>query len=304
MDRSGGTPAWLHGHARAVAGVVVLVAVVAVVSVVAVGGDDTSTRTTDTSTCTTPAAPTSTSTSPAPSTSRSAPGSSTTTATTTPLTPTTTGGPSTVLRTLPGPADTVALTFDAGSDPGSTARILDLLASHGASASFGLTGCWVDANPSLARRIAGAGHTVVNHTQDHLSFTGYSTDTDPLSAAERTEQVREAEQRIRAVTGSDPQPWFRPPFGDHDQSVLDDVGALGYTYTVMWSLDSLGWKGIPADDVADRVIAGLEPGAIILMHVGEQSTDVDALPSILDAIEARALRPVSLAQVVGDGSLG
>src|SRR5690606_31300664 len=98
---------------------------------------------------------------------------------------------------------------DAGSDAGATLEILDLLARRGIRASFGLTGDWVQRYPDLARRIVAAGHDVINHTQDHLSFTGYSTGTGPLGRSERIAQILEAEAVIREVTGADPRPWFR-----------------------------------------------------------------------------------------------
>src|SRR3712207_8339567 len=46
----------------------------------------------------------------------------------------------------------VALTFDAGSDAGYAARILDTLKANGVKASFGMTGKWAEAHPALLRR--------------------------------------------------------------------------------------------------------------------------------------------------------
>ena len=48
----------------------------------------------------------------------------------------------------------IALTFDAGSDIGNTAEILDLLAARHVHATFALTGAWARANPELLRLIA------------------------------------------------------------------------------------------------------------------------------------------------------
>jgi len=73
----------------------------------------------------------------------------------------------------------VALTFDAGSDPGYTSQILAELASRHISATFGITGLWAQANPDLVRRIAAAGHQLVNRSWDHQSFTGASTNAAP-----------------------------------------------------------------------------------------------------------------------------
>lgn len=180
----------------------------------------------------------------------------------------------------------VALTFDAGSDAGDAAAILDLLRARGIRASFGLTGAWVRANPELARRIVREGHLVVNHTDRHLSFTGRSTGTAPLTFAQRRAALLGAEQALQAV-GATGRPWFRPPYGDRDTTVDRDVGALGYRVELMWTVDTLGWKGVPPSEVVSRVLAKLAPGEIVLMHVGAASTDAEALPDLLDALRQR-----------------
>jgi peptidoglycan/xylan/chitin deacetylase (PgdA/CDA1 family) len=181
----------------------------------------------------------------------------------------------------------VALTFDAGSDAGRTSYILDLLRTEHVKASFGLTGAWVRANPGLARRIAADGHQVVNHTDRHLSFTGRSTGTAPLTRAQRREALVDAETSIRSITGTQAAPWFRPPFGDRDPAVDRDVGAMGYRYELMWTVDTLGWKGVPAQEVTRRVLASLSPGEIVLMHVGAASTDWQALKEVISQVRAR-----------------
>ena len=73
----------------------------------------------------------------------------------------------------------VALTFDAGSDAGYASLILDTLKTNKVKASFGITGQWAEAHPALLRRMVREGHTVMNHTYSHPSFTGYSTGTAP-----------------------------------------------------------------------------------------------------------------------------
>ncbi|HET9727889.1 MAG TPA: polysaccharide deacetylase family protein [Acidimicrobiia bacterium] len=188
----------------------------------------------------------------------------------------------------------IALTFDAGSDTGTTAAVLDILAAHHVTATFSLTGDWVRANPALARRIAVAGHTIVNHTDDHDSFTGYSTHTAPLTSWERRAELQRAETTILQTTGVSPRPWFRPPYGDTDAATPRDVGAAGYSYILMWTVDSLGWKGFSADAVVQRVLAAATPGGIVLMHVGSASTDVLALPRIIDGLAARGYQFVSV----------
>ena len=202
----------------------------------------------------------------------------------------------TLLWRLPTSRRVVALTFDAGSDVGNATRILDLLRAERIPASFGVTGRWARANPALVRRMAAEGHLLVNHTDQHLSFTGFSTRTDPLSREGRLAALSGAEAAVREAAGVSTKPWFRPPYGDRDASVDRDVAAAGYGYELMWTVDTLGWKGVPAAQVVQRVMDELTPGAVVLMHVGAASTDDEALPELL-----RRLRAAGYGFVRADG---
>src|SRR5262245_41633416 len=57
----------------------------------------------------------------------------------------------------------VWLTIDDGPDETDTPEILDLLARHGARATFFAVGRKAEANPTLCRRIISEGHTLENH---------------------------------------------------------------------------------------------------------------------------------------------
>lgn len=189
-----------------------------------------------------------------------------------------------MLDRLPTDERVIALTFDAGSDLGNTGLVLDTLASKGVRASFGITGEFAEAHPDEVRRMAREGHVVINHSYSHFSFTGVSSDEVLLTADERQRDLRHADEVLAALVGTTTAPFWRPPFGDYDESVLEDVGAIGFGVTVMWTFDSLGWKGIAADDIVDRVLDLASPGTIVVMHVGSQSEDALALASIIDGL--------------------
>jgi peptidoglycan/xylan/chitin deacetylase (PgdA/CDA1 family) len=180
----------------------------------------------------------------------------------------------------------VALTFDAGSDLGNAWRILDLLKAEGIKATFGATGAWVDAHPLAARRIVAEGHEMINHTYDHTSFTGFSTGAAPLTFAQRAAEIERTWATMDATAGPAFTRWFRPPYGDRDASVDRDVSALGYGRELMWTVDSLGWKGIAPSQVVSRVVGAATPGEIVLMHVGAASTDYAALPAVISQLRA------------------
>lgn len=198
----------------------------------------------------------------------------------------------------------VSYTFDAGSDLGFAGQILDFLKNRGIKASFGMTGKWATTNPTYVQRMANEGHHIFNHTWSHDSLTGRSTGKSPLSPARRTEELVTTNRKILRLTGKSTKPYFRPPYGDFESSVLRDVGANGYKKNVMWSVDSLGWKGLTAAAICDRVVDSMDAatfqgnGYIILFHVGAQSQDANALPCITRKLKNRGFRFGTVPQVI------
>ncbi|HEY8766218.1 MAG TPA: polysaccharide deacetylase family protein, partial [Dehalococcoidia bacterium] len=170
------------------------------------------------------------------------------------------GGPAQVISIGNTSRNAVAFTFDAGSDAGYTTQILDTLQANSVHATFGMTGKFAQQNPQLVQRMVNEGHTLINHTYDHASWTGNSTGAAPLTRQQRWDELDQTESIIEQQTGTTTLPYFRPPYGDYDQSVLDDVGARGYAYSVMWTVDSRGWMGIPAPAITQRCVDNSEPG--------------------------------------------
>lgn len=206
------------------------------------------------------------------------------------------GKPSTVISRGNTSRKMIALTFDAGSDLGYTRQIIETLEREGVPASFGLTGTWIDRYPGYAEWIAADGFQILNHTLKHYSYTGYSAGST-LSPAKRLAQLVAAESDIWSIGGT-AKPYWRPPFGDYDGGVLRDVGAIGYSYTVMWTVDTLGWDGLSSSAIVSRVLSNASNGAIILMHVGSGSQDAAALEKIISGLRAKGYTFGTVAQVI------
>ncbi len=105
-------------------------------------------------------------------------------------------------------------------------------------------------------------------------------------------EVLSASSSIDNTTGRPPIRLFRFPYGSDNAATLGVVNNIDYT-AVGWTVDTLGWEGTvmgqSVASVTSRALAHLEPGEIILMHVGsvaaDNSTlDADALPDIIRAI--------------------
>jgi peptidoglycan/xylan/chitin deacetylase (PgdA/CDA1 family) len=189
---------------------------------------------------------------------------------------------------IPTTRHVVALTFDGGANADGLPSILATLAKEHVTGTFFLTGKFVTAYPAQSRAIAKAGHEIGNHTVSHPHAT-------QITDAELTQEVLQAQATIAATTGVDPRPWFRFPYGERTSSDISLLNRLGYV-CVRWGVDTLGWKGTSTgqsvDTVRTRIIDALEPGLIVLMHVGSHPTDhstldADALPSVITELRAR-----------------
>ena len=193
---------------------------------------------------------------------------------------------------------TVALSFDAAADAGFTSQILHTLRANGITASFSISGRWAERNPDLVRRIARDGHLLMNHSYDHPSFTGLSTGEPPLSRAQRWEQLGKTDAVIEELTGQSTRPYFRPPYGDYDASVNADLHARGYVYSVLWTVDSLGWDALAATDIVRRCLDRVEPGAIYVFHVGAASEDAAALQPIIDGLREMGYSMITVSDLI------
>lgn len=210
-----------------------------------------------------------------------------------------TPGRSVVVDRGPAECHTVSLSFDAGADRGYADLILDILRDNGVQASFGMTGLWAQQNPDIIQRMNTEGHELINHTWRHGSFTGFSTNSRPLSVDVRASELERTEELIKGLTGKTTKPFFRPPYGDLNEGVLKDVADQGYDYTLMWTIDSFGWNNLPARGIVDRCLSRAVPGSIILFHVGAQSEDALALQAIIDGLRARGFGMVKISDMLG-----
>ncbi|MEP7050703.1 MAG: polysaccharide deacetylase family protein [Pseudomonadota bacterium] len=191
----------------------------------------------------------------------------------------------------------VALTFDDGPHPVTTRAVLQILKAYDVRATFFLLGHKVEAHPEVVREIQAAGHTLGIHgfQHDHLFCL--------RPARYALAQIQRTQRAIERACGVTPT-LFRPPIGF--ASHLTFRGAERASVRVIaWSVRSLdGLRSARSARVAQRVLAHLEDGAIILLHDAAERDDftpasISALPQILDAVRERAYRAVGVEELLG-----
>ncbi|MCL4402814.1 MAG: polysaccharide deacetylase family protein, partial [Acidobacteria bacterium] len=127
-----------------------------------------------------------------------------------------------------GPRDraAVALTFDDGPSE-TTPYLLDLLARHGARATFFQCGANVERLPAVAHAVSAAGHEIGNHSHTHPYFHFQN-------GAFLENELARAQQAIAAAAGVTPV-LMRAPFGVRWFGLRRAQRRLGLT-GVMWTV--------------------------------------------------------------------
>lgn len=184
----------------------------------------------------------------------------------------------------------ITLTFDDGPHPENTPQVLDVLKENNIRATFFLIGKNVEKHPEIVERMLNEGHTIANHTYSHSGQF-------PASSSRKVEQELAAcDEAIEKVTGKRPL-LFRPPFGVTNPIIGKAARKRGYM-TIGWSIRSLDTIGSRSrQDVCDKVIDKLHPGAIILLH--DRCDDAGTLlKGIIAAGKERGYSFVSLEELL------
>lgn len=182
----------------------------------------------------------------------------------------------------------IAISFDAAWDNSDTETLKNILGERNVKTTFFVVGDWVDKYPDSVKTLSDAGHEVMNHSSKHPHMTQIST--DKMKA-----ELDDCANKIEAITGRRPN-LFRPPYGDYNNEVVKTARECGY-YTIQWSIDSLDWKDLSADEIYKRVVPKVKPGAIVLFHNAAKHTP-EALPKILDDLISQGLEIVPISELI------
>lgn len=145
----------------------------------------------------------------------------------------------------------VYLTFDDGPIPEVTPWVLEQLANYNAKATFFCVGENVQKHPSVFEAVKAAGHTVGNHTYNHLD--GWTTDNIPYFHNTR---------HSARIIGSE---LFRPPYGKLKPKQAQFLQR--HYRIVMWDILSGDFDpNISNEQCLQNVIRNVAPGSIVVFH--------------------------------------
>ncbi len=180
-------------------------------------------------------------------------------------------------------AKLISLTFDDGPDPRMTPEVLDVLWAKGVKATFFVQGQHLDEYPDLGRRIVNEGHQIAGHSYFHTVF-------NTLRPYDQVAEIDYTNYLIWKFTGQRAT-LFRYPRGVHTVLADDYLKLRGLT-AVDWQDGTEGddWRCLPADAIQTRIVSGAVPGAIVVLHDGNEAAACAGgaayLPGLIDRLRA------------------
>ncbi|MDZ8259924.1 polysaccharide deacetylase family protein [Nostoc sp. ChiQUE01b] len=184
----------------------------------------------------------------------------------------------------------IALTFDDGPWPESTAQVLDILKKNQIKGTFFLIGQNVKNYPSLVKREIAEGHVIGNHTWHH-----WYQFLNPQAAAYEIDHTADLIYQVAGIKTN----LFRPPGGIMHNGVASYARNSKYAI-ILWSSDSVDYSRPAVPKLINNVFRRVKPGGIVLMHDGggNRSKTVQALPEIIANFRKQGYRFVTIPELL------
>jgi len=200
------------------------------------------------------------------------------------------------LSTLPTSTseNRLALTVDDGTNAEVIRAYTQFAHDSGVRLTFFVNGVysgWTEHAQQLRPLVDSGQIQLGNHTWSHPDLT-------ELSASTIAAQLTRNAQFLINHYGADPAPYFRPPYGRHDDRVDSVARDLGYPCPILWN-GSYGDSSIVTPDyIVEKAREYFHPSGIVIGHLNHPPV-TQVYHRLLDIITERNLRTVTLADVFG-----
>lgn len=182
---------------------------------------------------------------------------------------------------VPNDENKVYLTFDDGPTPEITEWTLAQLKSYNAKATFFFIGDNVRKFPEIFDKVIQDGHSIGNHTFNHLN--GWNTTTKEYISNARLYETEHYSLNTEHCN------LFRPPYGKIKPSQSKILRKLGYKI-IMWDIISYDFDAtISPEKCLENVLKNIQSGSIIVFHDSKKAvTNLEyALPRTLQFLKEK-----------------
>ena len=171
----------------------------------------------------------------------------------------------------------ISISFDCAWGDEYTDELLSVMDEYGVKCTFFMVEFWAKKYPGKVKEIIERGHEIGTHSKTHPHMKKMSEENIKT-------ELESSVKAIEDITGKKVE-LFRAPFGEYDDKVISTAKSLGL-YTIQWDVDSLDWKNLSANEIADRIIKRVKSGSIILCHNNGLHT-AESLPIIFRALKEK-----------------
>lgn len=200
-----------------------------------------------------------------------------------------------VLFSGPKGTNKICLTVDDGFCADCVSGYVQFAQRTGIHLTFSPNGtyshCWSPhadvIKPLLERRQV----QIINHTFSHK-------DLRKMPDAQVKSELERNEEWVNKTFGITTRPYYRPPFGFHNEHIDGLTGELGYTRTVMWNGSYSDSEVITPEFLMSQAEKYLQPGVIMLGHANHP-TVLGLFDQIQALIKQRNLDPVTMDEMFG-----
>ena len=161
---------------------------------------------------------------------------------------------------IPNADHKIYLTFDDGPIPEITEWVLQALEKYNAKATFFCIGDNIRKYPEIFEKVIAEGHSIGNHTFNHLN--GWKTSCDDYLE----NSFLFEEQALQSKIYNQKSKIFRPPYGKIKISQAKKLRQQGYKI-IMWDILSADYDcNISQEKCLENVVKNIAPGSIIVFH--------------------------------------
>jgi peptidoglycan/xylan/chitin deacetylase (PgdA/CDA1 family) len=200
--------------------------------------------------------------------------------------------PSSALTALPGKGNHVAWTVDDGFNADVVRAYAEFARDTGARITFFICANypgWRAAQPLLQPLINSGQVQIANHTISHRDLT-------TLSTAGVQKELLDNHAVIKDIFNVDARPYFRPPYGKYNATVLAAAAAVGYTRPVMWYGSLADSSLLQPAQVVQQADKWFLPQHVVIGHANYTPV-TSVFPKLVDILNQRKLVTVTLNDV-------
>ena len=179
-----------------------------------------------------------------------------------------------------GDAKVAYLTFDDGTIPEVTPRVLEILARYGVKATFFVVGENIEKYPEVFKQVVQAGHAIGNHTYNHIKGWQYSTDEYLANVVKCEALLSPSASRL--------SPLFRPPYGKATWLQRRALTRMGYRI-YMWDVLTHDYNASYTSERMLQIIRRYtRNGSVINFHDSLKSNErmLATLPKAIEWLQA------------------